>query len=391
MSGRGDLGRAAVALVTGLAVVTATSTVAVAQEAPGIRLEAARRAIEFGESVLLRGSISPPSEGETVSVIDHEGRERATATTNEDGRYRMRLTPRRSTTLRARWLALVSDPVRVKVRPKVRVSLARVRLFGRARVRGTVMPRQDSRRITVTLFRGHRRFARDRLRLRDGHRFSMPFRIRKAATYRSTASFTDAAGVRGRDSSPRVAPPLPSLSQGSRGIFVGLLENRLRDLAYRLDVRDRRFTAGTADALRAFNKVEGRERLGTVDAATWRALASTRRATPRVKTDGFHIEVDQTRQVLLAVRNGRVNGIVHVSTGANGYTHDGIYRVFRKIDGYSGGRLYYPSYFDGRRALHGWPEVPTYNASHGCVRLPMWSARWVYGKAGIGTTIHIYH
>ena len=36
-------------------------------------------------------------------------------------------------------------------------------------------------------------------------------------------------------------------------------------------------------------------------------------------------------------------------------------------------------------------EVPTYNASHGCARVPMWSATWVYSKADIGTTVHVYH
>jgi lipoprotein-anchoring transpeptidase ErfK/SrfK len=65
--------------------------------------------------------------------------------------------------------------------------------------------------------------------------------------------------------------------------------------------------------------------------------------------------------------------------------------VFRKIAGYSGHRLYYPSYFDGLRALHGWPEVPTYAASHGCVRIPYWNAIWVHGLADYGTRVVIYH
>ena len=103
------------------------------------------------------------------------------------------------------------------------------------------------------------------------------------------------------------------------------------------------------------------------------------------------MEVDQTRQVLLTVRDGRVERVIHVSTGRAGYTPDGTWQIYRKIAGYSGGGLYYPSYYEGRRALHGWPDVPTYNASHGCTRLPMWTAQWVYGQAEMGTTVHIYH
>jgi lipoprotein-anchoring transpeptidase ErfK/SrfK len=86
-----------------------------------------------------------------------------------------------------------------------------------------------------------------------------------------------------------------------------------------------------------------------------------------------------------------VRWVLHTSTGANGYTHDGLYRFFRQIDGYSGGRLYYPSYFDGRRAIHGWPEVPTYPASHGCARIPMWAAEWMNGRIRIGMRVAVYH
>jgi N-acetylmuramoyl-L-alanine amidase len=137
--------------------------------------------------------------------------------------------------------------------------------------------------------------------------------------------------------------------------------------------------------------VQRMPRTFSVDARTWRALADPRLPHPRREWRGFHIEVDQTRQVLYTVEDGEVTNVLHVSTGAGGATHDGAFRVFRKIAGYSGGRLYYPSYFDGLRALHGWPEVPTYPASHGCVRIPYWNAQWVYGLANFGTRVVIYH
>jgi lipoprotein-anchoring transpeptidase ErfK/SrfK len=65
--------------------------------------------------------------------------------------------------------------------------------------------------------------------------------------------------------------------------------------------------------------------------------------------------------------------------------------VFRKLAGHSENRLYYPSYFDGLRALHGWTEVPTYAASHGCVRIPYWNAIWTYRQAEYGTPVVVYH
>jgi hypothetical protein len=385
------LGRVAGMLVASALVVGGTAPAVRGQETPGVTLRAGRGAIAFGESVLLRGRIDPPSEGETVSILDASGRERATATTDPEGRYRVKVAPRRTTRFQARWVALLSEPVEVEVRPRVSVTLKAVRLFGKARIVGTVKPVQDGGRVAVTLRRGGEELWTRKVALRRGSRFGTGFVVGKAGRFSARAAFTDGTGARGAGRSAARTTPLPSLGPGARGAFVRLLESRLCALAYHLQDCDRRYGEDTADAVRAFNKVAGRERLGTVDASTWLALTTARVPKPRHRANGFHIEVDQTRGVLLMVRDGRVTAVLHVSTGANGYTRDGTFRVYRKLAGYSPGRLYYPSYFDGRRALHGWPEVPTYNASHGCVRLPMWSATWVYGKAEMGTTIHIYH
>jgi lipoprotein-anchoring transpeptidase ErfK/SrfK len=95
--------------------------------------------------------------------------------------------------------------------------------------------------------------------------------------------------------------------------------------------------------------------------------------------------------VIFVVKNGKVRNILHTSTGAGGATRDGTFTFYRQVYGYSPNRLYYPSYFDGLRAIHGWPEVPTYAASHGCARVPMWSATWIQKKAAIGERIYVYH
>lgn len=367
-----------------------TAVPAWAQESPGVTLEAARSSIDFGETVRLSGEISPPSEGETISIVDETGAEMGSTTTDSQGRYQLGIVPRRTKELRARWLAAVSEPVRVKVHPRVGVRLENVRLFGFAGVSGSVRPVPDGGRVTLSFFTGGKRVGRKEARVRNG-RFRTRFEVQDPGGLVVRAYFVDDTGTRGDAPPDRAVPPLPSLGPGSHGPFVKLLERKLRGLAYHLNGADTSYTARTADAVRAFNKVEGRARLGTVDAATWRALAAARVARPRYKTRKFHIEVDQTRQVLLMVEGDRVTGVLHVSTGAGSATRDGTFHVFRKLAGYSAGRLYYPSYWDGLRAFHGWPEVPTYNASHGCVRVPMWSAKWVYKKATMGVTVRIYH
>jgi lipoprotein-anchoring transpeptidase ErfK/SrfK len=173
---------------------------------------------------------------------------------------------------------------------------------------------------------------------------------------------------------------------------VGLLEHRLVALHYHLAGVNRRFDARTADAVLAFRKVQRLPRTRDVTATVWRALAHPHVIHPVLTTRKFHIEIDQSRQVLATVSGGTVRAIIHVSTGKPSTpTIDGTFRVIRKIAGYSPNRLYYPSYFDGNRAIHGWPDVPTYAASHGCVRVPYWTAKWIFRLAKLGTKVIVHH
>jgi hypothetical protein len=83
-----------------------------------------------------------------------------------------------------------------------------------------------------------------------------------------------------------------------------------------------------------------------------------------------------------------VTAVVHVSTGATGNTPVGRWQVYRKVNGWDW-VLYYPSYFLRGFAVHGYPSVPAYPASHGCVRVPMWIATRLYGLMPHGSTIWI--
>ena len=169
------------------------------------------------------------------------------------------------------------------------------------------------------------------------------------------------------------------------------LEERLRDLNYHLRRPNDRFDGWTADAVLAFHKVQGMPRTTSVRRATWRRLMDPRRPKPKASRPRFHIEVDQTRQVLYVVRDGEIDDIVHVSTGAGGATRDGVFQVHSKQAGFSPRGLYMPSFFDGARAVHGWPDVPVTAASHGCVRVSMWSAEFMYDRMPYGAVVRIYH
>ena len=357
----------------------------------GVTLRSSRSLVTFGQRVILSGRIDPALEGETVDILDEEGRTRASDVTDAQGRYSVTVRPPRNSTFTARWLLAVSPPVTVKVRPVLRVRMAKVMLFGKTRATGSIAPRHPDGRVTLRLVRNGRTVRTRRASLDRRSRFSARFEINRPGTYRVRAAFDDADHVGVTKKSARRTTPLPSLSIGSRGTFVGRLEKRLVELGYHLEGVDRSYDRRTYDAIIAFNKVQGRVRTGSVTGSTWRALADPKIPRPRAKSPRFHIEVDQTKQVLYVVVKGKVRDILHVSTGAGAATRDGVFHFFREINGTSGGGLYMPTYFDGLRAIHGWPDVPTYNASHGCVRVPMWAARWIFGVVELGDQIRIYH
>jgi lipoprotein-anchoring transpeptidase ErfK/SrfK len=179
----------------------------------------------------------------------------------------------------------------------------------------------------------------------------------------------------------------PRLAQGSRGLGVLALERRLSELRYALPRVDARYDLDTYQAVLAFQKVNGLPWTGRTDARVWRALA--RAHVPGARHSGTHIEVNKSRQYLLAVRGGRVQEVVHISTGATGNTPIGRWHVYRKVVGWDW-ILWYPMYFLRGFAIHGYPSVPAYPASHGCVRVPMWIAPRLFAAVQRGATIYVY-
>jgi len=373
-------------------VVLLVPTAAPAQTGVTITLSASSGTITFGEHVRLSGSSTGAPAGSTVQIRNAAGLPVASSTTDAAGDFSAELKPSGSDSYVAVLGDGVSEPVIVGVRAVVSARMGQVRLFDHVLVRGTVGPARPGSSVVVELTKDGRTVDTRSVTMGAAAGFRARFTIPKPGTYRARASFSAPDLLRGGARTRADATPLPHLSSGSSGRFVRLLEGRLVDLHYRLvGTKDGRYDFRTADAVVAFHKVQRMERSDAVSEATWRRLADPIRPHARHDWLGFHVEVDQTRQVLYTVEDGDITNVLHVSTGAGGATHDGRFRVWAKTAGFSPNHLYYPSYFDGYRALHGWIEVPTYAASHGCVRIPYWNAQWVYGLADYGTPVVIYH
>jgi len=164
----------------------------------------------------------------------------------------------------------------------------------------------------------------------------------------------------------------PDAALGSQGAHVLWLEQRLTELTYRPGPVDGVFDHRTHQAVIAFQKWEGLNRDGVVKRQVWAELQAATRPSPTSGGAGVWIEVNLTKQVFLYVQNGTVTRTLPTSTGRSFTYRSTPYTVQRKP--IADGPRYRALYLNPGNvlAIHGYPSVPVYPASDGCIRLPKW-------------------
>ena len=251
-----------------------------------------------------------------------------------------------------------------------------------------------NQRVTVELLRNGRREATKSVAIRRAGsrgRFTVRFkpdgvgRYGVHAVHRQTRTQRWFAGRR------KFRAVSLSSRFGASGTRVRLLQRGLRNQAYVAPLRGP-FDSATARAVLAFRKVNGMSRnslaSGPVYAALLRRSGGFRLRYPRA---GKHVEFDWSRQVLVLARSGRAERIYHSSSGKPSTpTVFGSFRFYRKTPGYNSIGMYYTSYFIRGYAIHGYHSVPTYPASHGCLRVPIADALSIYRWINLGDTIFVY-
>ena len=106
---------------------------------------------------------------------------------------------------------------------------------------------------------------------------------------------------------------------------------------------------------------------------------------------GRHVEADLSRQVLVLANGDKIERIYHTSSGAPGTpTVLGTYKFYMAQPGYNSKEMYFSKYFIRGYAIHGYKSVPMYNASHGCLRVPLDDAVSIYNWIQIGDRIDVY-
>ena len=68
----------------------------------------------------------------------------------------------------------------------------------------------------------------------------------------------------------------------------------------------------------------------------------------------------------------------------------GSFRFYSKSPGTNAKGMFMSNYFIRGYAIHGYPDVPVYAASHGCLRIPNPDAVAVYNWIRIGDRIDVY-
>jgi lipoprotein-anchoring transpeptidase ErfK/SrfK len=178
---------------------------------------------------------------------------------------------------------------------------------------------------------------------------------------------------------------------GSQGESVRILQRALKALGY-VPGRRGTYDARTGRAVLAFRKVSGLPRTTVADRTLMRRIANGGgRFKIRYPQHGKHVEADLSLQVIALIRNGSVQRIYPTSSGKPSTpTVLGHYRFYSKTPGFNSEQMYFSNYFIGGYAIHGYFDVPVYNASHGCLRVPNSDARAIYDWVRIGDRIDVY-
>jgi hypothetical protein len=183
-----------------------------------------------------------------------------------------------------------------------------------------------------------------------------------------------------------------SIHHGSSGVSVKVFQSKLGELGY-VTPHNGHFDDAMGRAFIAFRKVNNMARVPSAGGRVASKLASGKGGFHlRYPKAGRHVEVSIKKQVMAFEDNGKVVRIYHVSTGKPSTpTVRGTFHVYRKDLGTNEKGMVDSNYFIGGYAIHGYAEVPTYNASHGCVRVPVPNAASIYDWVHMGTRVDVYY
>jgi hypothetical protein len=267
----------------------------------------------------------------------------------------------------------------------------------RWRVHGVVAHYVAGQRIRIEVLRnGARIISRSVAVRRHGSHGSYSYSLRVGGIGRLTVrALHVATPAQGRLASRSFSLWLvaPDVYAGERSYAVRILQYQLSALHYVVGAPGV-YDARTQRAVLAFRKMAGLVRNEQAGPSVFAALAAGEGVfTVRFPSHGRHVEGDLTHQVLALIgANGVVQRLYPMSSGKPSTpTSPGSFTVYEKTPGVNSLGMVDANYFNGGDAIHGYAEVPTYPASHGCLRVPVPDAPAIYAWVQIGTPVDVYY
>ncbi len=210
-------------------------------------------------------------------------------------------------------------------------------------------------------------------------------------------------------------PAIPggTMGPGASGPVVQAYQQRLTDIHFDPGPVDGKYGGDMAFAVEAVQKIIGAPRTGTIGPLEAAAIANFKYPLPlQPNGEPNRTEIDITKQVITLYLGGQVRLITTTSTGSGARycystprvnptqrvceyanTPSGRFTYTRFVSGWDKsplGQLYNPFYFNGGIAIHGYEEVPTSPASHGCARIPMHIAEYWHTLVHVGDPVYVF-
>ncbi len=265
-------------------------------------------------------------------------------------------------------------------------------------IRGVVIPYVGGQKVKVSIYRNGRRVEVRTLGVAaigtGAGQFQLSYSSSSAAAVEArTVHYATPEQAQFTGGSELVDFVSPNLSPGVSGLSVRLLQSELNALHYVVPLNGV-LDEATGRALIAFRKMTGLARVPYADASVFRRLREgAGQFHVHYPHDGRHVEADLTRQVLAEIEpRGHVRALYSMSSGKPSTpTVIGRFSVYLKTPGTNSEGMVDSNYFIRGYAIHGYAEVPTYAASHGCLRVPIPNAASIYSWVREGTPVDVYN
>ncbi len=258
-------------------------------------------------------------------------------------------------------------------------------------VTGSLQPAVAGQTVLVQLKHGRKILKTRRAKTGADGAFATKVRLRGTGTLALRAIHKASPEIsRTTGKAVRIQTFAPRLNSGSRGALLRLFQKALAGMKYP-SPRNGVYDDATGRAVLAYRKVNGLSRTYTPNAKIIRAVLAGRGAYKvRHPKAGHHVEADLSRQVVALVNGDKLVRVYPASSGKPSTpTILGTFHFYSKTPGTNSEGMVYSNYFIRGYAIHGYADVPTYNASHGCLRVPIPNAISIYNWISLGDAIFV--